>query len=307
LVCDAGGTLHLTYRRCHKGTLDYCRRPAGGTWSTPRVLVRQVKPGYVNWTNALAIGPDGRLHLVFSNTRPQPDGGLYIGASYLYSTDGGESWRQPGQAEPVELPASVDALRLIEGPAPDPSRIVPAERVAGDGQGPLSVQLHQLNLSNPVAGAAGRPWVVAHNVLAGEADLWCLTDDTWRAVPLAPAVRECLPGHRIHAQSTLSRRADGSLEAVLMVAPEDSPGWGPAGTSLVRIRFDDAGAVRSVEPVCPARADMATWLPSLERWSWRAPLDAPALLYTQGLVGSWSPKHNSLINDVETSVFLDLP
>jgi hypothetical protein len=78
LVCDRHGTLHLLYRRETNGSdahLVYCRRPKQGPWSSPRPLVRLAVREHSWLTNAVEVGPSGRLHAVFSNTLPVPSQG----------------------------------------------------------------------------------------------------------------------------------------------------------------------------------------------------------------------------------------
>ena len=67
LVCDGHGTLHLLYRRETNGRdahLVYCRRPKQGPWSGPRLLVRSAVSEHSWLTNAIEVGPSGRLHAV---------------------------------------------------------------------------------------------------------------------------------------------------------------------------------------------------------------------------------------------------
>ncbi len=55
-------------------------------------------------TNAIEVGPDGRLHVVVSNTLPIPETGpaaRYYGGSHLYSDNGGDTWRQFGVSAPL--------------------------------------------------------------------------------------------------------------------------------------------------------------------------------------------------------------
>src|SRR5690606_23879779 len=58
LVADSAGRLHLTYRSSGEPwTLDY-RCFGLGAWTPARALVEAEKPGYVYWTNGLAVAPD---------------------------------------------------------------------------------------------------------------------------------------------------------------------------------------------------------------------------------------------------------
>lgn len=306
LVCDGRGTLHLLYRRETNGRdahLVYCRRPRQGPWSEPRLLVRSAVSEHSWLTNAIEVGPSGRLHAVFSNTQLVPGQGAdarYYGASHVYSDDAGETWRQFGDPHPLVLPADAGRLQRIEGRDLSPERI---EARYGGPRGPLNSYYHKMVLSNPVVDERGHPWAIVHNLLAGDAQLYRHEENgPWIGTPLGEPVRRLLPGYQIRHCGQLSRHRDGAIEAVLMVSPEADAGWGANGTTLVRLECDAQGRVvrpslvRAPEPTVPH------WMPSLERWCWHAPLDRPALLYTRGLnAGGYSNN----VNSVQTEVWLD--
>ena len=302
LVCDRDGTLHLAFR-CQRDdfwTLDYCRRTRDGVWSTLKPLVRAAKRGYVYWTNALALGPAGVLHLVCANSRPLGDGSRYHGASHLLSEDGGMRWRQLGGA-PLHPPVSVTELALIEGLDARDDRIEPPEYAeAYVKPGPLNYNYLQMLLSNPVIDEEGAPWVVVHNGLTGRAALYRGEEAGWSGIPLLDAVRTVYPGWRIHQQSALSCHSDGILDVVLMVAPEAVPGWGPDETELVRLWVSPKGEIREVGAVCEPDPSTAHWLPSLERRS----STVPALLYTSGRNAGGFDQN---VNELTAEVWLHMP
>jgi hypothetical protein len=308
LVCDTRGTLHLTYRHEPGGRnarLHYHRRPTDGRWSEPRVLAQNAVSEHSWLTNSIEVGPKGRLHLVLSNTLPVPDAGpaaRYYGASHLYSDDSGHSWRQFGEAEPLALPVPGAKLRRIESDLLDPQRI---EAEYGGPRGPLNSYYHKILLSNVAVDEQGRPWVVVHNLLEGTARLYRHEESAgWTGSALDDAVRSILPGHHVQHCGQVSRHRDGTIEAVLMVAPKTERGWGAKGTELVRVLVSPDGSIRRSELVCPTDPDMPQWLPSIERFCWHAPIDRPALLYTRGInAGGYSRNRNR----VETEVWLQLP
>jgi hypothetical protein len=306
LVCDGRGTLHLMYRRETNGRdahLVYWRRPKQGPWSGPHLLVRLAVSEHSWLTNALEAGASGRLHVVCSNTLPVPAQGAdarYYGASHLYSDDAGRTWRQFADAKALALPADAGQLQRIDGSALTPERI---EAHYGGPRGPLHSYHHKMVLSNPVVDDSGRPWVIVHNVLAGDAELY-RHDETgpWVGTSLAAAVRALLPGYHIRHCGQLSRQRDGTIQAVLMVSPVANVGWGANGTTLVRLEFDAAGRVVRQSVVSTPEPDLAHWLPSLERWCWHAPVDKPALLYTRGVnAGGYSNN----VNSVKTEVWVE--
>ena len=308
LVCDGRGTLHLLYRRETNGRdahLVYCRRPRQGPWSEPRLLVRSAVSEHSWLTNAIEIGPSGRLHAVFSNTQLVPGQGAdarYYGASHVYSDDAGETWRQFGDAHPLVLPADAGRLQRIEGPGLSPERI---EARYGGPRGPLNSYYRKMVLSNPVVDERGRPWAIVHNLLAGDAQLYRHEEKgPWIGTPLGEPVRRLLPGYQIRHCGQLSRHRDGTIEAVLMVSPEAETGWGANGTTLVRLECDAQGRVIRQSLVRAPEPGMPHWMPSLERWCWHAPVDRPALLYTRGLnAGGYSNN----VNSVKTEVWVEQP
>ena len=308
LVCDGKGTLHLTYRHEPGGRnarLYYCRRPKGGKWSEPRSLA-QCAVGEHSWlTNAIEVGPKNRLHVVMSNTLPVPEAGplgRYYGASHLFSDDAGQTWQQFGDARPLELPAPAAGLKRIESDAIDPQRV---EARYGGKAGPLHSYYHKILLSNPVVDDLGRPSVIVHDLPHGRAELFCHRgDDGWKPTPLGDAVRSVFPGFRIQHCGQLSRHRDGTIEAVLMVAPDKERGWGAKGTELVRLLVDAEGSIRETTTVRSPDPELPHWLPSIERWCPHVPIGSPALLFTRGInAGGYS--HN--VNRVDTEIRLQLP
>jgi hypothetical protein len=255
-------------------------------------------------TNAIEVGQSGRLHVAFSNTLPVPRQGpaaRYYGASHLYSDDCGGTWRQFGDRAPLVLPADARRLHRIEGPGMPPDRI--EARYNSSGPLALTSYYHKMVLSNPIVDARDRPWLILHNLLTGDARL-CRHEGqgSWVGVPLRAPVQMLLPGHRIQHCGQLSRRQDGSIEAVLMVSPEAEPAWGALGTTLVRLVADADGRVLHEELVCPPEPGMPHWLPSLERWRPHTPVARPALLYTRGLNAGGGGN----VNDVKTQVWLQV-
>ncbi|MCX7825655.1 MAG: BNR repeat-containing protein [Verrucomicrobiae bacterium] len=312
LVCDSHGTLHLLYRRETNGRdphLMYCWRPKQGSSSAPRALVRSAVKEHSWLTNAIEVGPSNRLHAVFSNTLPVPDKGKdarYYSASHIYSDDGGLTWRQFGGTVLDQLPADAAKLERIETPesgsglsAATLSRRrteVAPTLIAG----PKHSYYHKMVLSNPVLDDRGRPWVIVHNLLAGDAELFRHDGGLWLGTPLTAT----LPGYRVQHCGQLARHRDGTIEAVLMISPAGKTGWGENGTTLVRLLFNAEGRKISLALVRKPESDLAIWLPSLERWCPHAPVERPALLYTRGRNAGGYSKN---VNDEKTEVWLEYP
>ena len=306
LVCDGRGTLHLAYRqRCLPHYfVDYCKRPADGPWSKPRSLVRASVEGHTWMTNSLEVGLEGRLHLVVSHTRPLDNGGRYYGASHVYSDDSGETWRQFGDSRPQEGPVEVSRLKRIEGDAMHPERLDPKPTHWTHKPVFRNSYYHQILLSNLAVDVDGRPWVILHNILKGHARLYHARDGKWLDIPLHPAIETFLPGFRVAHCGQLSLRADGVLEAVLMVAPENQPGWGEKGMELVRMMIGPDGRISGTQLVCKPNPNVPHWLPSIERCQ-DPPVRRPALIYMRGFNASGHAYHAT--NEVNTEVWLQLP
>lgn len=308
LVCDREGTLHLTYR-CEPGgrnaRVHYCRRAKDERWSAPRTLASSAVSEHSWVTNSVEAGPSGRLHVVLSNTLPVPDAGpkaRYYGASHLYSDDSGETWRQFGDTRPLVLPAPGAELKRIESDTMQSERI---EAKYGGAAGPLNSYYHKILLSNVAADKNDQPWVIVHNLLEGRARLYHHEDSAgWTGIPLDQTVRSVLPGFHIMHCGQVSYHRDGTIEAVLMVAPEDQQAWGAKGIELFRLLVGADGSITRSELVCPIDPDMPHWLPSIERWCWHAPVDRPMLLYTRG-INAGGYQHNR--NRVKTEIRLQIP
>lgn len=308
LACDREGTLHLTYR-CEPGgrnaRVHYCRRARDGKWSEPITLASSAVSEHSWVTNSIEVGPSGRLHVVLSNTLPVPSAGpnaRYYGASHLYSDDSGETWRQFGDAGPLVLPAPGAELKRIESDTMQSERI---EAKYGGAAGPLNSYYHKILLSNVTVDENDQPWVIVHNLLEGTARLYHHENSTgWMGIPLDQAVRAVLSGFHILHCGQVSRHRDGTIEAVLMVAPKDQRAWGAKGIELARLLFGADGAIRRTDLVCPIEPDMPHWLPSIERWCWHAPVERPMLLYTRG-INAGGYQHNR--NRVKTEIRLQIP
>jgi hypothetical protein len=314
LVCDRDGTLHLTYRRSTPRPyhIMYCRRRRDDrAWSEPRPLVRAAVPVHTWTTHALEIGPEGRVHLVLSNTQTLPDGAWYFGASHIYSDDSGDSWRQLGEARPLAPAVDAGALARIEGDGLDALRTLSAAQKGRlPGGGPSQYYYFKILLSNPVVDQSGRPWVVVHNLLRGEAELYHANAGAWTGTPLGKVLRAAQPDHHISHMGQLSRHKDGTMEVVLTVAPDDveSHRYGARGSKLVRILVDASGTPRTCNLVCePDPAGIPDWQPNIQRPTRYATWVRPALLWTRGVNSHTLTEAHTNVNQVTTEVWLQLP
>ena len=286
-------------------TIFGCRKEVllsetGGDRATAYTMsnkVLRVRDKY--WTNSLATGPDGRLHLFFQVPfKPSPKT-RYYGAGYLVSADGGRSWRQVEDGAPIRPPLEVLAAHRIEGKDINDAHVV-EEIVHANFR--LSHYYHGIHLSNTAVDGTGRPWVVFHRVQK-EATLYHLEDGDWVGRELPPIVRSVLPKWRIHTQSSLVVRADGAAHLALVVAPEDQPGWGPSEAEILRLQLTSNGRVHRIGLVDRPDPRRARWLPSLEHRVVNAGSNESALLFTDGINAGGASANR---NDVSTKVRMQL-
>jgi len=260
LVCGPDDTLHLAYRgNPMPARLMYQRRPAGGAWSAPRALVdAQAPSGYTQYGNALAISPDGTLHLAFHVYDVHPKAGKAAG--YLRSRDGGTRWETAAGVE-VELPATPATECFVE-------------------QGPEL----DMRVTNLAVDPEGRPYLFVLHLETdpASAKLWTLEGEEWRGVELLPWVQSAFPSHRIGQSGSLTCDARGRLYIAVEIQ-EPPGGWGHESGTVVLLTSDDRGRSFELLRVSPQDSDGPCWLPSLERPYGPEPLTGlPSLLYTRG-------------------------
>jgi len=92
---SADGTLNLVFSEPSAVTLWFTRSEDDGrTWSDPQVVVRYDSPDLGLNKPALAEGPDGDFHVVWTEV-PLPDGYPPGAIMYSRSLDRGRSWSEP--------------------------------------------------------------------------------------------------------------------------------------------------------------------------------------------------------------------
>lgn len=300
LACAPDGSLHLAYRcRGLLGTpypyhVMYARWTSEKGWSKPAPLVK-VNVLEHTWTlHTLTVGADGAIHMVHVNTQQISKTDKYYGASHLFSSDDGRTWRQAGRPEALATPVLASELTRIEGAG------FPESRVEPNAKPPLPCPpegsyYNQMVLSNAVADDAGGLRVLLLNPYRGGAQLARLEKDAWTLTDL-PAP----PGSGSwYTHGGQLAWVGKKLRAVVTVGPQGSREWGANRTTLARLDFDDAGTVVKKELIRPPEAQRAVWLPSLDRGG------SGALLYTCGIVASRGLKGANNINSVETEVVLE--
>lgn len=260
LVCDGRDTFHLAYRGGDAPfKLLYQRKPRGGDWTVPRVLVdADVPGGYTQFGNCLYVGRDGVLHLAFHIYDLHPARGKSAG--YMRSPDGGDTWTTADGAA-LDLPVKPDSPAIIE---------------RGDGL--------DMRVGNVACDGDGRPYfTVAH----GETDpshctLWHFDGARWRSQPLAPVVESLYPGANLGA-GTLTFDDEGNLYIAMSISRDGK--WGDPTSEVILLYSEDRGRTFSVLPISPVDATVANWLPALEHFVGHNRVGVPWLLYTHGVPG----------------------
>ena len=300
VVTDSKRRIHMAYRTPgDRWSLAYCRFQ-DDRWTPSTALVVADKPGYIYWTNGLAVSHDDALHLVFGNTRVQADGALLYGAAHIVSHDAGETWCDDGSAV-LPLPSPAMAVPLLVDECSDRVQSL-ADQQAHDQSGPRNFNYQQILLSNPVVDTKGVVHVVLHNGLTGTADLMSRsTSGHWTAEPLTATATNRDPSLRIHVQSSLSVLPDDRLRVALMVEQTEESVWGAPGTNIVLLEIRKDRKETLAMRVTPTDFGCAHWLPAQPHYGVTVPDRVPPLLYTKGVnAGGFDNNQNT----VKTEVFL---
>lgn len=262
LVCDADDTLHICYRGGDAPyRLFYQRRPEGGEWTEPRVLVDPGVPdGYTQFGNSLTVAPDGSLHLSYHIYDVHPKGGKSVG--HMLSRDGGDTW-QLMDGTPLTLPVTPDMDVFIErGPALD------------------------MRAGNVVCDAQSRPYFVAiHLENSGcAATLWRWRDG-WESVELAPLIAPLMDVPPSFT-SGMTATIDAAGDLYLGLCAAEKYGWGGPTSEVFVARSTDLGDSFEVLQVSGTDREAANWGPNFERPVGHNTVGLPMLLYTHGSVGA---------------------
>ena len=265
LVCGLDGTLHLAQRSSAihgPGGMRICQRPLGGTWSWPYILVTAPAPGYCYTLNALAVGPDGVLHLVveFYRTYPENRHPPHSAAvAHLESPDGAQTWYHTDGREVKHAPVALEDTQPV--------------RLRGGGN---------LRPGNVTVLPDGRPVFSIWDEHAGTLELALRDEDRiWRFTDLTPHLQLFGPKSKANDAPQLAVDREGQLVAVCAVAPESR--WVHPETRQMILWLDPRTGrmVRRAEipQLTPGAPD---WSPSIEKGHIGLPDGDLWMLYTSG-------------------------
>ncbi len=266
LICDADDTLHCAYRGGPSPPrLMYQRRVKGGKWSKPRAIVHpNVKPGYTQYGNALAVSPDGVIHLGFHIYDYHQKIGAGKSLGYLRSRDKGKTWETIAGLV-VKTPATPKTPCFIE-------------------QGPKL----DMRIGNLVVDPEGRPWLTALHLekRPRSVTLWRHDGKSWKPRELLPDVQKRLPGRQL-VDATMTFDRDGTMYIACTVAKAGlkKTWWGHPSLEVVMLTSADRGRTFAVTPISTVDAKLANWFPSVERPFGPLGIAAPCLIYTHGGAG----------------------
>ena len=257
LICGKDDTLYIAYRGGSAPCkLLFQRKPAGGEWTEPVVLVDAAVPGgYTQYSNALCFGPDGTIHLAFHVYDLHPAGGKAVG--HLQSRDGGVTWTL-ADGSPVELPYTPhDPGWVVKGPELD------------------------MRCANVDCDPDGNPYLTVSTFKPSpsRADIWRFVDGAWERIELAPLLRQLGYGPRVGAEP-LCFDGNGNLYVALTVSKDGK--WGDPTNEVLVLYSEDRGEHFQVLGASTPSPEASNWLPSLERRTGHNLVSVPHLLYTHG-------------------------
>ena len=277
VVLDEAGTLHMAYRESYRGPgetwqLEYIRKPASGSWSSPRLLAKCPVPGYSHFMHSLSVGPTGALHITlqfhYATTGSAKQGKTKL-AAHLHSTDGGDHWASEGEG--CDLPITIDNAR-------------PIVSYLHDEEASIRIGTH-------VVDADDEPWLFCGMPEPPYGVMFRHTASGWQTIDLeqaCPGLTFAAPGRA----TATSRDASGHVHLLVSTAHKGGgEGWYHPDNELHHIAFDPKGRVSRHEQLTSSDPAAARWLPSIELWDWTA-ADASCdqghwYAWTSGLSAGW--------------------
>ena len=270
-MIDAEDTLHVCYRGSlveeRPRSLIYQRRPKGGEWSGPVLLVDpEGPPAYTQFANALHLAADERtLFLAYHIVRAEEEDHaqtLGRGFGVMRSRDGGRSW-ETVEGELLALPTGPGSACVLEF---DEGLDVRVGNLACDSHG------------NPYFTLNRREGEVPQTFL------YRRRKERWEAVALLPEVERLCGPCEMSDVCSLSISDGGMLYAAAVVCRRGGE-WADPTNEIVLLTSRDFGDTFSGYKVSPEDPTVSSWLPSLERQTGHNKVDVPHLIYTHGEKG----------------------
>lgn len=248
MVSDLAGNLHLTHRYSPvyggRWGVGWCKKEGASPWRQAMPLAEAPAPGYVNMTNALALAPDGTVHLVLEWYK-----------TYMENIE-------PPHSMAVSHFETRDGIQWLYSDG----REVKSIAVGLEDADPILFRGNaNLRAGNIAVLPDGRPvvtiWDAAHNsvlLAVRTADL------VWEITDLSPAVNTACPGTHFNGTAQMAVTPDAELIVVLPRAENER--WGHVTTQLHVFRISpESGEVLLHEPIEKTNPDEPDWLVSIEK------------------------------------------
>jgi len=265
LIADLRGDLHCMYRHSPmsggRWGSGWCKKDGAAPWQSALLFAEAPAPGYIYPTNAMALAPDGTLHLIIEWYKTYPDDVVpahSMAVSHYESTDG-VHWSHTDGREVTSVPV----------------RIEDADPVIFKGD----ANLRPGNLAVlPDGRLCFGIWErVRQGLLLAVREL----GQAWRVVDLAPALEAHCPGTYANGHPQVAATSAGELIMVLPRGETDE--WSHPSSQLHVFRIQpDTAEIVGHEPVEKIDPDEPDWLPSIEKQLLGRYQDDPYVTYITG-------------------------
>lgn len=268
LVCDQRGALHLTYRSSPSSGaygMNIHRRPSGEPWSWRLQLIQAPAPLYSFFTNSLAVGCNGAIHLVVEFYKTYPDNAApphSMAVAHLESPDG-VKWFYTDGREVARVPVGLEDTQPV--------------RFRGGGN---------FRPGNCIVLPDNQPAFNLWDERAGTLEVAIRRPDrSCRFIDLRETLAEIRPGWVPNLCGQLAVDKTGNLLVVAQLAPIKQ--WGHPDTELHVIRVaPESGRVLGHQAIPKLTPGVPDWFASIEKSIIGLPEDDLYLIYTSGLNGS---------------------
>ncbi|MCC6680733.1 MAG: BNR-4 repeat-containing protein [Phycisphaeraceae bacterium] len=284
LLVGPDDTLYLSARNrtgAEWETLFFSKPADSDTWSQPTLIIKAKMVSYSHFQVAMAWGPDHKtMHLASRIYGGAPDARWCQMVGYMKSEDFGKTW-QRNDGTTIDLPATVDTL--------DPIAVVD----------PAQMQIHfdttTLRSGSIAVDRENRPCILYNSLQpdgSRPTQAWIARGDgkgNWEKILLNDKLTALPEGWSPTMPGGITTTPAGDLVIVLSIS-NPAPGstwWGAPSTEVLYARSSDGGQTFNSQVITPVDADMAHWLPNLERATGFNDLpERPSVIYSIGEKGT---------------------
>jgi len=281
LISDLSGNLHLTHRYSPMyggrwGTA-WCKKEGKKPWQQAYYLAEAPAPGYIYPTNAMAVGPDGTIHLVLEWYKTYPENiepPRTMAVGHFENRDG-VHWHYTDGREVKCPPIGIE-----------------------DSDPIVFCSAANFRPGNMAVLPDGRPVIPMWDARRNRIFLAVRDEDlAWQVRDLSEALASCTGGSHFNGTPQIAVTPAG--EIVLVVSRAEEERWGHVSTQLHAFRIDgDSGEVLRHEPIEKTNPEEPDWLASIEKGILGQYREDPYLTYITGRRGQ------GCVNDAECQVKL---